>query len=106
MPRDVPIFKFSTDDEYGNVAGDGLSPEMRAMLDEAFKLSEQAVAMPIQIFSLARKFDDRFKYSFERMIAKAEQDTATNDETSVEFKSRERARECLVVVNARKNSDG
>jgi len=35
-----------------------LSPEIRAIMDEAFELGQQTVAMPIQIFSLARRLTD------------------------------------------------
>lgn len=37
---------------------DVLSPEIRAVMDEAFELSQQVVAMPVQIFSLARRLAD------------------------------------------------
>lgn len=35
-----------------------LSSEIRAIMDEAFELGQQVVAMPIQIFSLARRLTD------------------------------------------------
>lgn len=35
-----------------------LSPEIRAIMDEAFELGQQTVAMPIQIFSLSRRLTD------------------------------------------------
>jgi hypothetical protein len=35
-----------------------LSPEIRAVMDEAFELGQQSVAMPVQIFSLARRLAD------------------------------------------------
>ncbi|MGH1419502.1 MAG: hypothetical protein ACRBCJ_11645 [Hyphomicrobiaceae bacterium] len=158
-----------------------LSSEIQLLMDEAAALSEQTVAMPIQIFSLARRFEehndleealvvldavlfddenafvrrvamtavrfigqegrdaqptsidariiagmkdpapwvrydaawvageleidhDRFQQSLERMIANAEHDTATNDETSAEYNALERARKSLAVIEARKNA--
>lgn len=35
-----------------------LSPEIRAIMDEAAELGEQVVAMPVQIFSLSRRLTD------------------------------------------------